>query len=77
MSQESEKNNQLCYSYTNYNDSNTNIYNNLISSFENHLLTEAQINAFTTYMKGNCDQNFPMSLRHHALSMHFLVLLSS
>ena len=51
MSQESEKNNQLCYSYTNYNDSNTTIYNNLISSFENHLLTEAQINAFTTYMK--------------------------
>ena len=64
MSQESEKNNQLCYSYTNYNDSNTNIYNNLISSFENHLLTEAQINAFTTYMKGNCDQNFTKDIMY-------------
>ena len=64
MSQESEKNNQLCYSYTNYNDSNTTIYNNLISSFENHLLTEAQINAFTTYMKGNCDQNFTKDIMY-------------
>ena len=64
MSQESEKNNQLCYSYTNYNDSNTTIYNNLISSFENHLLTEAQINAFTTYMKGNCDQNFTRDIMY-------------
>ena len=64
MSQESEKNNQLCYSYTNYNDSNTTIYNNLISSFENHLLTDAQINAFTTYMKGNCDQNFTKDIMY-------------
>ena len=64
MSQESEKTNQFCFSYTNYNDSNTTIYNNLISSFENHLLTEAQINAFITYMKGNCDQNFTKDIMY-------------
>ena len=47
----------------NYN-SNTNIYTNLIHSFESHLLSPNQINNFVSYMQNNCDINFTKDMTY-------------
>lgn len=47
----------------NYN-SNTNIYTNLLHSFESHLLSSDQINNFVLYMQNNCDINFTKDMTY-------------